>query len=318
MALSVDQALAIAWPSAIADGKRPFNQWSEQALLREMDKQGMIKRMNLGESISVQIDHQANPEAKVMTADDAAVFTTSVAKTEVISEAQYDIAEIVSPLAWSEKDENSASGEQAKVSFIASLIDNGNESHNAVLEAGLFATDGTLLGFDDLIDSTDGGGTVGGINASVDVMWKNQVGDPYTDGDDVEAAMTAVFLACAKGSGSDSAPTLIATGVDGYATYEGALQAFQRFQGGDKASGGFGAVLFKMVPVIYSQYADDASAFIFLNKKAYSVYVQKSAYRKLRPATYDQNSLMTVRHVYSALQAIVTTRSRLGVLTITG
>lgn len=310
MALTIEQIAAVSFPAVLAE-MRNQNQWAENAALRELEKQGAIKRTSLGATIEVPLDYRPNPDAAVMAADQD---TAALVKTEVVTAASYDIAQISVPVTWTKGDEAKNPSENQKIALVKQIMENGINSHDDLVEQCIFTTStagGTELnGLSDLI-STAGTGTVGGIDASVETWWRNQA-DTYTDASDIEAGMTSVWNSCIKGSGSSLQPTLLLGGSDPINTYEAQLQTMQRFVGSSDADGGYTKLAFKNAPFVFSQYG--GSKVYFLNSKNYQIIVSKQYFRdKGNTAEVPgQNAFYFL--IYSALQTVLNNRSRLGVL----
>jgi hypothetical protein len=175
MALSIQDIVAASYDAVVAEKKKPANQWAENGLLRFMEKQGFIKRMDFGATIEAPLDYQINAGASFLATD---VTATSLSKTSVIGAASYSIAELSVPVVWSKKDEATNPSENQKVAYVKSLLENAIQSHDDKLETALLAAAATS-GFNSipLVISEDGTGTIGGIVAATDTMWKNQFDD---------------------------------------------------------------------------------------------------------------------------------------------
>src|ERR1041385_7606954 len=128
---SISQSLAVSYQAVVAENRKPQNQWAESAFMREAERQGMIVRKSLGSQIEVPLDYQRNPNAGFLQSD---LQPTALVKTEVISTAQYDIAELCVPILWSKKDEVMNPSENQKIALVSSLIQNGLDSHDDLIE----------------------------------------------------------------------------------------------------------------------------------------------------------------------------------------
>jgi hypothetical protein len=306
MALSISQILAASYPAVVAEKRRPANQWSESALMRELERQGAIKRVNLGSTIEATLDYRRNAGAQVLSSD---LAPTSTNKTEVLTAASYSIASVSVPMVWSKEDEAKTPTENEKVAFVDSLIENALASHDDLLEQTLFTTSNGLLGFSSLITET-GVGSPGGIDASVETWWKNKFAE-YTDDTDIEAVMTSVWNACTKGSGSQLTPKILVSDAATQAVFEGTQQALQRFVNTDELNAGFKVLAFKTARYVFSQYGTDS--IFYLNPKSYQIRASKQYFRFKEKETPLENAEGYKTSVYSALQAISDNRSRLGV-----
>ena len=311
MSLSIEQITAVSYPAVIADMRKPANQWVENAALRELESSGFIQHVDLGANIEAPLDYRPNPDTAIMAGDQD---TAALIKTEVITDAVYDIAQLNVPVTWTKGDEAKNPTATQKIALVKSLLENGINSHDDLIETSIFTTSAVggveVNGLDTLI-STAGTGTVGGIDSSIETWWQNQA-DTYIDATDIEASMTSIYNKCAKGSGAVLAPKNIISGSTPFTLYESSLQSLQRFQDSGKADGGFKVLAFKGANYIFSH--SGGNNIYFLNPKNFQLIVSKQYFRD-KGATYDvpgQNAFYFL--IYTALQFITNNRSRLGVL----
>lgn len=309
MALSISQGLAVSF-NAVGNRKRSAeNQWGEAAFLREFEKQGGVVRKDFGYQLEATLDYRRNAGIQFQTSDLQALNSD---KTEVLTAAVYDIAELSAPIIWSRKDEVQNPTENQKVNLVTSLASNGIDSHDDAVEEGCFATSTNgFLGFGTHI--TDAGtGSSGGIDPSTDTFWANQQ-STYVDDTDIVAAMTTVWNACAKGSGSMLSPTLLVSNGATQALFEGTQQANQRYVDTEELKAGFKVLGFKTSRYVFSK--NGGTRIFFINPKVLQLWVARGHYRDLgetEPLSGLQNAY--VRKVYSALQMVGMNRSRLGVV----
>lgn len=307
MALTISQIVAVSYPAVLAEMRKAANQWAESAFLRELEKQGAIKRESLGATIEAPLDYQRNPGAQVLVTDMA---PTSLAKTEVLTAASYSIAEISVPVVWSKKDEVQNPSANQKIALVKGLLENGIESHDDLLEQCLFTTTTNgLLGLLTHIP-TSGQGTDGGIDASTNVFWRNQASQ-YVDDTNIEAAFTTVYNASAKGSGAKLVPTLMVSDGATQALFEGTQQANQRWVDSQDLKAGFKTLGFKTCRYVFSQYG--TSSVFFINPKNFSVVASKEMFRDRGDTQEIPNANGYVTKIYSALQTVTNNKSRLGV-----
>jgi hypothetical protein len=291
--------------------KKPVNQWEESAALRLMEKMGCIRRVSLGEHIEIPIDYRPNPDVAVMVNDQD---TAALLKTETITSAVYDIAQLSVPVTWTKGDDAKNPTENQKVSLVKALLENGIASHDDLLEQTIFVTSAAggveILGLDSLVPDS-GAGSPGGIAATTEAWWQN-FADTYTDATDIEATMTAAYNAALKGTGSTDGPKFLLSGADAHALYESVLQSLQRFADVKEADGGFKTLMFKSLPYSFSQYGDDH--IYFLSPKSYNMVVSKEYFRDKGPTETvpGQNAFYFL--IYSAMQNVVTNKSRLAVI----
>lgn len=310
MALTIEQIAAVSYPAVLAEMRKPANQWAENAALKVFEKMGFIQHVSLGENIECPLDYRSNPDTAILASDQDAA---SLLKTEVLTSAVYDIAQLNVPVTWTKGDDAKNPSENQKIALVKALLENGINSHDDLIEQRIFTSSAVggveLSGLADLVP-TSGQGTVGGIDASVETFWRNQASQ-YVDGSDIESVMTTVFNACAKGSGATLLPKVLISGATPHALYESQLQTLQRFQNTSEADGGFKTLAFKTANYIFSQYGGDP--IYFLNPKNYNLVVSKQYFRD-KGSTFDvpgQNAFYFL--IYSALQFVINNKSRLGV-----
>lgn len=313
MALTIEQITAVSYPAVLAEMRKPANQWTENAALRELERQGCIQRISLGENIEAPLDYRPNPDTAVLASDQD---TASLLKTEVITSAVYDIAQLSVPVTWTKGDDAKNPTENQKIALVKALLENGINSHDDLIEQSIFTTTAfggvEINGLDTLVPDS-GLGNPGGIDATTETFWRN-FADTYTDSTDIEAAMTEAWNTAAKGSGSVLSPKFLLSGADAQATYEAALQSFQRFVSVDEASGGFKVLAFKNSRYVFSQYGDDH--IYFLNPKNFQVIVSKQYFRDKGNTEQvpGQNAFYFL--IYTALQIVTNNKSRLAVISL--
>lgn len=307
MALSISQIVAVSYPAVLAEMRKAANQWSENAFLRELEKQGAIVRKSLGATIEAPLDYQRNPGTQILVTD---MQPTSLSKTEVITAASYGIAEVSVPVVWSKKDEVQNPSENQKIALVKSLLENGIESHDDIIEQSLFTT--SVNGFLGLLTHvpTNGQGTDGGIDASTNVFWRNPASQ-YVDDTDIESAFTTVYNAAAKGTGAKLIPTLMVSDGTTQALFEGTQQALQRWVDSQDLKAGFKTIGFKTCRYVFSQYG--TSSVFFLNPKNFSLVASKEMFRDRGDTQEIPNANGYVTKIYSALQSVTNNKSRLGV-----
>jgi hypothetical protein len=309
MALTIGQIAAASYP-AVLNEMRATDQWSESAVLREMQRQGMIKRKSLGTTIDVTLDYRRNPNGGFLASD---LATTSLTKTEVLTAASYAVAELSVPVVWSKGDDAKNPTENQKVAFVKNLLENGINTHDDLIEEALFASSATegFLPFVSLMPTT-GQGSPGGIDASTETFWRNYAAQYQADGSDIEAAFTAAHNDVAKGSGSNLTPTLLVGGADPHALYEASLVTRQRFVDVKEIDGGVKVLAFKTARFVFGQYGGEN---VFgMNKKSVQLIVSKEYFRDKGDQYEIQNANGFAFKIYSALQLVTDNKSRLFVL----
>lgn len=308
MALTISQIAAVSYPAVLAEMRKAANQWAESALMRELEKQGAIERKSLGSAIEAPLDYQRNPGTVIQATD---LQPLSMSKTEVVTAATYDIAEITAPIVWSKKDEVMNPSENQKINLVKQLLENGINSHDDIIEQALFGL--STNGFLGLLTHApvSGQGSDGGIDSATNVWWRSQTAT-YTVSTDIEAAMTTVWNRCAKGSGSKLLPTLIVSDGATQALFESAQQALQRWSNTDELKAGFKSLMFKNAKSVFSPYG--TSSMYFLNPKNFNLVVSREYFRDKSDTQELQTQNGFTTRIYSAAQTIVNNRSRIGVV----
>lgn len=303
---NISQLLSVSFPLIVAEKKKAANQWAESSFLTELEKQGGIVRKALGSTIDAPLDYQRNQGAVFQTTDLQAL---SMTKTEVVTSATYEIAELTAPMVWSKKDEATNESETQKIALTAQIANNGLNTHDDFLEQYLFAT--STFGFLGLLThiADAGTGTDGTIDSSTSTWWRNQQAT-YIDDTDIEATFTTVWNACAKGSGSKLQPTIMVSDGATQALFEGTQQTNQRWAAGDNLNAGFKVLKFKNANYVFSK--NGGTRVFFLNPKVFQLIVSKSHYKLQGDVQEIPNANGYISKIYSALQTIVTNRSRLG------
>lgn len=310
MALSIEQIVASSYNAVLAELRKPANQWAESAALRLCEKMGVIDRVSFGPQIEIPLDYRVNPDGGVMVTDQD---TASLLKTEVITSAVYDVAQISWPVTWTKGDDAKNPTENQKIALVKSLLENAITSHDDLLEQLIFTTSAAggveVNGLDTLVP-TSGQGVVGGISAVTETFWRNP-SDTYTDATDIEAVLTGLDNDAMKGSGSSLGPTFLLSGSDPHALFESVLQALQRFQDVKEADGGFKTLMFRGKPWSFSK--NGGSNVYFLNEKSYKITVSKQYFRDKGETTPVQGQNAFYFLIYSAMQAVTNNKSRLAV-----
>jgi hypothetical protein len=281
--------------------------------MRELERQGAVQRISFGENIEVPLDYRRNPDAAVMASDQD---TAALTKTEVITSAVYDIGQLSVPVTMTKGDDAKNPTETQKISLVKQLLENAINSHDALIETAIFTTTAEggieLNGLDTLVP-TSGQGSAGGVSGVTETFWRNAV-ETYTDGSDIEAGMTQLYNEVARGSGSNLATKYLISGITPHSQYESNLQTLQRFNDTSEADAGFKILAFKNARYVFSD--QGGTNVYFLNPKAHSLVVSKQYFRDKGDTTPVQGQNASYFLIYSALQFVVSNRSRLGVLSV--
>jgi hypothetical protein len=307
MALTIGQIQAVSYNEVLSNSRKAENQWGEAAWLRELERQGAVIRKDFGAQLEETLDYQRNAGTVIQSTD---LQPLNLSKTEVMTAAVWDIAEVVAPITWSRKDEVQNPTKNMKVNRATQLMENGIESHDDIVEQALLTTSTNgFLGVRTHV-ADDGQGSDGGIDAGVNTWWRNQQ-TTYVDDTDIESALTVLYNACAKGSGSRLVPTGAVSDGTTQALFEGTQQALQRWVDTDEMKAGFKVIAFKTVRWCFSKYG--GTRVFFWNPKSFKVHVSKGHFRELDEIIPLENATGYTRRIYSAVQTTTNNRSRLGV-----
>lgn len=306
MAFPITQILAASFKGIVNVSRKAENQWAESSLMAEFERQGFIVKKSFGSTLEATLDVRRNPGTVIQASD---LVPLSMQKTEVLSAASYDIAEVTAPIVWSKKDEVMNPSENQVVDLVKGLVNNALDSHDDILEQSMFLTSTNgFLGF--LTHIPDNGqGTDGGIDSGVETVWRSQQAT-YVDDTDIESCFTSVWNACAKGSGSKLMPTLMVSDGPTQAIFEGTQQAFQRYAD-QELTAGFKTLMFKTARYIFSQYG--GTRVYFSNPRSLQLQVSKEYFRDLGEAQELENANGFGKKVYTACQLLTNNKSRLGV-----
>jgi len=307
---SVSQIAAVSYNVVLAKKRKADNQWAESPLMKEYERQGFVKRVPGGPQIEAQLDYRRNPGAGFQSND---LDPLAMGKTEVVTAAIYDPAQLSVPVVWSKADEAKNPTVNQKIALTKQLLSNAIDSHDDIVEQALFAvsTNG-FFGFQTLIPDS-GQGTVGGINAATDTWWRNFSTTYAAAGTDIKSKLTLTWNTATKGSGATIHPSLITSDAETQATYEGQEQSLQRWVGTKDLDGGFKTLAFKSARWIFSQYGGTR---IHMNTpKAINLIVFQGAFRD-KGDTQELESGQGYRFsIFSMLQHVQRNKSRTAVMT---
>lgn len=309
MSLSISQIVAVSYPAVLADMRKAANQWSESAVLREFERQGVVVRKSLGPTIEAPLDYRRNPGTDFLATD---LTPTSLVKTEVVTAASFTPAELSVPVVWSKGDDMKNPSENQKIAFVKQLLENAINSHDDAIEEALFAATATD-GFNSLrvLVPDNGQGTVGGIDSGTETWWRNPNGDYASNGTDLESVFTTQFNNAAKGSGAGLAPKFMVSGSEPHALYESTQIANQRFVNTSELDAGFKVLAFKTARYVFSQYGGERV--YFLHPRCISMVASKQYFRDRGETNEIDDANGFVTKIYSGLQLVTSNKSRLAV-----
>jgi hypothetical protein len=310
MALTVSQITAASYNDVRNEARKPANQWAENAFMRALESMGFIKQVDGGPVFEATVDYRRNVGAAFLATE---LTPLATGKTEVLTAAQYDPAELSVPLVFTRADEAKNPTRNQKVALSKSIQENGLNSHDELIEQALFAstTNGFLGMLTQIPDSMQS--NTGGIDGAVEAWWRNFSTTYASAGTNMEAKMTTAWNAVSKGSGSPLTPQLIVSDGASHALFEGTQQSLQRYVDTTDAKAGFKTLGFKTGKYIFSQFG--GTRLYFLNNKAFELRVVKGHFRDLGDEEPFPAQNAKMRKIYTMLQTVVANKSRLAVLT---
>lgn len=239
------------------------------ALLRRLKDKGQIKTKDGGYSIVQELDYAENGTYLRYSGYD----TLNTNASDVLSAAEYPWAQVAIHVTASGRELKMNNGPQAMIDLVKARITNAMRTASNQFSIDLYSTgalSNQINGLGALI-TTDGTGTVGGINSSTYTFWANQYQEvPGTNAytgttelpTNIVSGMNKLWLKQVRGNDK---PDLIVLTQDFYVGYEGSLQNFQRYASSDMASAGFESLKFKSADVIF----DDNSNFSTTGETGY-------------------------------------------------
>lgn len=225
------------------------------ALLTRIKKKGQIKTESGGYSIVYPLDYANNGTYQRYAGFD----TLNVNASDVITAAEYPWCQIALHVVASGRELRMNSSKEAMINLVEARVQNAIRTAANQFSIDLYGS-GSLtnqIGGLGAIITTDGTGTVGGINSATNTFWANQYQEiagtnAYTGTTEaptnIISAMNKLWYKQVRGTDK---PDLIVLTQDFYAGYESSLQQYQRFNDSDSAAAGFNSLKYKSADVIF-------------------------------------------------------------------
>ncbi len=234
-------------------GEIADNVTSNNALLTRLKQRGNIKTFSGGNTIMQEVSFASNGNAGWYSGYE----TLPIAAQDVISSAEYTIKQAACPVTISGLEQLQNSGKERIIDLLDSRLDVAESSMANLVASGIYS-DGTAAGgkqIDGLLKqvSTTPTNTVGGIDRSTWLFWKNQYFRMTTTGGaavtaaNVQTYFNRVWAMLVRGM---DRPDLIMVDNTLWGLYMASLQAQQRFAGTDNAKLGFSSVKFMDADVV--------------------------------------------------------------------
>jgi hypothetical protein len=245
-------------PSRLTDNVSEHN-----ALPNRLKKKGKIKSLSGGYEIVEPLDYAENGTYQRYSGYDS----LNVSPSDVLSAAKYDWAQAAIHVTASGLELRKNNGREAILNLAEARINNAMRTAANNFKTDLYSdgSETNQIGGLGHIVTTDGTGTVGGINSSTYTFWANQFKEmtgtnTYAS---IKSDMNSLWLSLVRGTDK---PDLILATHDLYIAYEATLQDLQRYASSDMAATGFNALKFKSADIVFD---DDDSNFTTTGEKMY-------------------------------------------------
>ena len=260
-------------PTMMADNVSDHN-----ALYRRLTKKGKVRKVNGGYEIVRPLDYAENQTYQRYSGYDV----LNISASDVLSAAKYDWVQAAIHVTASGRELRMNSGSEQIRDLVKDRMMNAVRTAANNMSVDIYS-DGALSnqigGLSHMITS-DGTGTVGGINSSTWAFWANQfyehTGTPGPT--NMREAMNRLWLLCTRGTDS---PDLIVSTHDFYAFYWDQLQALQRYTGdADTGRAGFPTLKFLNADVIFdsnTNFTTTSETMYFLNTDYLELVVHPAA-----------------------------------------
>lgn len=295
------QVIATVWEQKLG-GKPRDNIFTSRALFYALGPKGFKQQADGGRLIEFTIEYAENSTNGMIGELD----TLDTTRIDVFDCARFDWRIAAGTVTFSDLEELRAAASSGKIDLVAEKLDNGRDSHIALLNrqcwgAGTGSND--IDGLQKLISTSPTSGTVGGIDRASFSFWRNKAGDATkttTQFDNLRAKMRNVYNSCSLG-GVKMKPKVAITDQTTFEGYEGILLANERIEYQDKQKGADagilnGSLLFKDIPLFYDEDAAAASVF-FLNPEVLKFVYLKGGWMKLKPAVEPANQLASIYRI---------------------
>ena len=264
-------------PTEIADNVSTHN-----ALYRYLKDRGQIKKLDGGYEIVRPLDYQNNSTYQRYAGFD----TLNVGQSTVLTAAKYDWVQAAVHVTASGDELRKNSGKNQLINLVQSRVKNAMRTAANNMSIDLFSS-GALtnqIGGLAAIITSDGTGTVGGINSSTYTFWANQFreisGTNTWTKSTIKGDMNAIWLSCIRGA---DAPNLVVSTNDFYAAYWESLQDLTRYNdisANTKPNVGFPALKYVTADVVQdvnSNFTATGEKMYFLNLDYLELVVHKDA-----------------------------------------
>jgi hypothetical protein len=219
-------------------GEIADNVTKNNALLSWLKESGNVRTVSGGSVIYEEISFSANGNAGYYSGYDL----LPTAAQDVISAAQFNLAQAACPVVISGLEQLKNAGKQEIIDLMAARLKVAESSMANLLADGVYS-DGTgsggkeVVGLDAAVPVTPTTGTYGGIDRATWTVWRSKVSSPgVITSANVQGYMNAMWAQLVRGR---DRPNLIVMDSEFWGYYIASLQTLQRFTDPAKATLGF-------------------------------------------------------------------------------
>lgn len=225
-------------------GKLADNVTRNNALLDRLRERGNVKPFSGGRTIVEEIEYNQNGTYKRYSGYEV----LNIAPSDVFTSAEYPIRQSAVAVSISGLEMLQNSGKEAVIDLLSSRIKNAERTFMNGLAYDVYS-DGTatgqMTGLQALISTAPTSGTIGGIDRSTWVFWRNIAYSAVTDGGaaatsaNIQRYMNTLAIQLVRGN---DGPDLIVADNNYYRLYLESLQAIQRVTDEKAAAAGFSSL----------------------------------------------------------------------------
>jgi len=287
------------------------NIFKKHALLDHLKQNGGVKKYPGGTKIRVPLMYGTNSTVQTFSGADPLDLTYQ----NTLDAAEYEYEMYNVSIVFTLEDELKNSGEPQVMSLIEAKIQQAEMSISERLNADLYtgtAADGEVIGLDTIISTTT---TIGAISGTTYSWWRGNVD---STGETLSIAdMRTIKNSSNLGNGGSNV-SLIVTTQTLYEKYNSLLTATYQMNPSSSESkrlgdGGFAAVEFEGVPVVFDEAATSGSMY-FINKDNFKLGVHTDANFARRKKAEPADQHIHVEHIVFMGQTVVNRRKSLGVM----
>jgi hypothetical protein len=301
-------------PAEIADNVSKNN-----AFYRRLQSKGQIKKLDGGYQIVRPLDYQDNSTFQRYSGFD----TLNINASDVLTSAQYEWVQSAINVVASGRELRMNSGREQIISLASARTKNAMRTAANYMSIDLYSS-GALanqMGGLAAIITTDGTGTVGGINSGTYSFWANQFlelsGTNTWSKSNIKGEMNKLWLSTVRGNDK---PDLVIFSHDFYSAYWESLQDNQRWTNNDNASSataGFASLKYVTADVIFdsnTNFSTTAERGYFIN----SDYLELVSHRDANWTTMDEKASVNQDGVVIPVlwmgQLVCSNRARQGIM----